>query len=187
MISVPLYLLLIIASLGFSDAVRVVTKEELATKTTQTGDIIWLSIMGEVYDVSAGKEYYADGTGYSIFAGRDGNVPFITGTFTPEEADKSFMDVLTHDQIGQLDGWREFYEKEDKYPFVGLLEGELYDKDGNPTEMHAKVAEIVADYKVKAKEREKERERKIAERKAERAQRAKQKSSKQASAKTSEL
>lgn len=68
-------------------------------------------------------------------------------------------------KIYQLDDWRQFYEKEEKYPFVGVLEGELYDKDGNPTEQHQRVVEAIAEGKVEMDKIKKEREEKIAERK----------------------
>lgn len=159
-----LVLLLTLTLVWCADKKRVVTKEELATKTGKDGAPIWLAIMGEVYDVSAGSEYYADGSGYHIFAGREGNVPFITGTFTPEESEKS-VETLKPADIGSLDHWREFYEKEEKYPFVGLVVGEFYDENGDPTEVHKKIKAIAEEEKVKQEIRKKEREARIAERK----------------------
>jgi predicted heme/steroid binding protein len=148
------------------DKVRVVTKEELAKKVGKAGDELWLSILGEVYDVSKGTSYYVEGAGYSIFAGRDGSVPFITGTFTPEEAEKG-LDALTADQLFNLDTWREFYEKEDRYPFVGLLEGSMFNKDGNPTNEMIAARKQIAEAKVVSDERKKRRAVIIAQRKEE--------------------
>ena len=164
-----LFALLLLAGLFTASvsAVRVVSKDELATKTSETGDVIWLSIMGEVYDVSNGTEYYAEGNGYSIFAGRDASVSFITGRFTPEEAEKS-VEELKPEELGSLDHWREFYEKEEKYSFVGLLEGELYDKDGNPTDLQKKLMVTVKKEKAKMEEKQKEREARIAARRKKR-------------------
>jgi hypothetical protein len=144
---------------------RVVTSEELATKTAQHGDgqVIWLSVMGEVFDVSKGREFYAEG-GYSVFAGRDGSVPFVTGKFTPEEAEKS-IEVLEPAQLKALDDWRAFYVKEEKYPQIGWLEGYLYDKEGNPSELLQKVRNIVEEQKLVAKDKEAERQEKIKARK----------------------
>jgi predicted heme/steroid binding protein len=156
-----LALVLLAIPITRSIAVRVVTEEELATKTTKTGDIIWLSIMGEVYDVSAGRQYYEDGHGYSVFAGRDGSVPFVTGKFNPEEAAVS-IETLTPEQIGTVNEWREFYEKEEKYPFLGVLEGYLYDSEGKPTDILKKIEVIAEGEKAVAAEREKERQARIA-------------------------
>jgi predicted heme/steroid binding protein len=162
-----LALILLFASYGGSSKVRVVTKEELATKTSKHGAVIWLAIMGEVYDVSNGTEYYSEGNGYSVFAGREANVPFITGRFSEEEANQS-VEELKPEEIGSLDHWRDFYATEEKYSFVGFLDGDFYDKDGNPTELNKRVQAIVAEEKVKMEVRQREREEKIAERRKKR-------------------
>jgi predicted heme/steroid binding protein len=38
------------------------------------GEPIYLSVLGEVYDVTIGDEFYAVGNGYSFFAGMFKNV-----------------------------------------------------------------------------------------------------------------
>ena len=117
-----------------------------------------MSILGVVYDVSKGPEYYAPGNGYSIFAGRDGTVPFVTGKFTDEECEKG-SDALTDAQLYNVDTeWSEFYAKESKYPFVGFLCCRYYDENGYPTDETLRVKERIATYaKIKA---EKDRQRK---------------------------
>ena len=149
-------------------AVRIVSKEELATKTSRQGDAIWLSVMGEVYDVSAGPQFYAYGNSYYVFSGKNADVPFITGNFNEKEAEKPVLDTLTDEQIYSLETWREFYEKEEKYPFVGVLEGEYFDSEGNPTEVTMKLREIIKVEKVNAEIREAERKAKIAARREKR-------------------
>lgn len=131
-----------------------VTKEELARHDGNQTEDMWLSIMSRVYDVTAGKEYYGTGSPYSVFVGRDGNVPFITGAFNPDEAEKPLTD-LTPNQLMNLETWTEFYEKEEKYPFIGLLVGELFDEDGKTTETYAKVQEMIAEAKVAVVEQKK--------------------------------
>lgn len=101
--------------------------------------------MGEVFDVSSGAAFYGEGGSYSVFSGRDGSVPFITGVFTAEEAKKSLMDISAA-QLVSLETWRKFYADNEKYPFVGLLEGRLYDKDGNPTDEMKTVKERIANF-----------------------------------------
>jgi predicted heme/steroid binding protein len=168
-------MLFLLASLALiftsaANAVRIVSQEELAGKVGKDGDSepeLWLSILGEVYDVSSGAKFYGEGGPYGIFAGRDGSVPFITGTFTPEEALKG-LDVLDSNQLNSLDNWRKSYEDNEKYPFVGLLEGRLYDKDGNPTEELIAARVKMAEGKVVADERKKKRDEVIAQRKKER-------------------
>jgi predicted heme/steroid binding protein len=157
-----------------ANGVRIVSKEELAGKVAgKDGDSeLWLSILGEVYDVSSGAKFYGEGGPYGIFAGRDGSVPFITGTFTPEEALKG-LDVLDSNQLNSLDNWRKSYEDNEKYPFVGLLEGRLYDKDGNPTEELIAARVQIAEGKVVADEKKKKRDEVIAQRKKEKLEKEK--------------
>lgn len=40
------------------------------------------------------------------------------------------LEGLTPSQVASIKDWRDFYHKD--YKFVGLLEGEFFDKDGNP-------------------------------------------------------
>lgn len=84
--------------------------------------------------------------GYSVFAGRDGVVPFISGKFTDEEAEKS-TDVLTDIEMFQLrTSWVKFYREEEKYPFLGKLIGKYYDEKGEPTEELIRVFTRWRDY-----------------------------------------
>jgi cytochrome b involved in lipid metabolism len=90
-------LVLIVAS------VRVVTQDELKTKNGKSDPELWLSILGQVYDVTAGKEYYSEG-GYSIFVGRDASASFVTGNFTEAGAKESLLE-LDPAILTQLDHW----------------------------------------------------------------------------------
>lgn len=95
--------------------------------------------------MSKGQEYYAEGSGYHVFAGQDGAVPFISGKFNDEEAEKS-TDVLKDAELVSLKTWVEFYRDEERYPFVGKLIGRYYDSEGNPTEEMLRVKQRWADY-----------------------------------------
>jgi hypothetical protein len=102
-------------------------------KGEDTSDI-WLSILGEVYDVTSGVGFYGPGSGgYSIFAGRDASVTFVTGKFSEEEAKKG-LDSISINELSALEHWREFYEQSDKYHFIGLLvDPRYYDEEGKPS------------------------------------------------------
>ena len=103
------------------------------------GEKIYLSIIGEVYDVSnGGAKFYAEGTGYHGFAGRDAAVPFVNLKFTEEEAAKS-TDVLKDSELQGLKTWVDFYKNEERYLYMGRLVGRYYDSEGNPTEEMQKV------------------------------------------------
>jgi hypothetical protein len=90
--------------------------------------------LGEVYDVTLGIDYYAPGTSYGAFAGRDASVPFCTGKFDSEEAEKSPEELKNSDLPGLVD-WRDFYRKHNVYKFVGkLIDPRYYDENGEPTQ-----------------------------------------------------
>lgn len=113
-------------------------------KTGENDSEIWLSIVGKVYDVTAGRDFYGPGSGYSAFAGTDASVPYVTGKFTAEEATKE-LNTITSQQVGALNDWADFYEKSDKYKFVGLLvDPRYYNEKGTPNEPlveHQKISE----------------------------------------------
>mmetsp|Transcript_9472 Transcript_9472/g.13427 ORF Transcript_9472/g.13427 Transcript_9472/m.13427 type:complete len:108 (+) Transcript_9472:403-726(+) len=95
--------------------------------------------MGEVYDVTEGAEFYASEHGYSFFAGKDASFTFLSGDFTKKGLEEKNFSEFTEDDIHGVESWREFYEKKDEYKFIGVLEGDLYDSSGNPTELLKKI------------------------------------------------
>ncbi len=117
--------------------------------------------MGEVYDVSLGKDHYGQGASYGAFPGRDASVPFCTGKFTAEEAEKN-TNVLKPTELPGLAEWRDFYRKHEVYKFVGkLIDPRFYDETGEPTpDMIAFVERVQvarAEQALKAKQRREER------------------------------
>mmetsp|Transcript_5371 Transcript_5371/g.11729 ORF Transcript_5371/g.11729 Transcript_5371/m.11729 type:complete len:190 (-) Transcript_5371:226-795(-) len=113
---------------------RVIMEEELASKVGEGGEgAVWLSVLGEVYDVTAGRDYYGQGAGYSVFAGKDASAPFSTGDFSKEGA-KQDLDDLSAKQLSGVEGWRTFYAEHETYEQIGVLCCEFYDADGKPTE-----------------------------------------------------
>lgn len=144
----PALLLLILFTASSAAAERFVTKEELARHDGKQSKEYWLSLMSEVYDVTAGAdEWYAEGLQYSCFVGRDANVPFITGVFNDTEAAKPITE-LTDLQLKHLESyWLKFYQDEERYPFVGYLVGDLYDEDGQTTYAHYEIQERIAEAK----------------------------------------
>mmetsp|Transcript_21876 Transcript_21876/g.52050 ORF Transcript_21876/g.52050 Transcript_21876/m.52050 type:complete len:172 (-) Transcript_21876:2754-3269(-) len=116
------------------NAVRVVSRRELESKTGESGSEIWLSVLGEVYDVTAGKSYYGKGKSYGAFAGTDCTVCYVSGVFTAEEAAKHTDEISDAMLPGVLD-WLSFYGTHDLYKFVGyLVDPRFYDEKGEPTE-----------------------------------------------------
>jgi predicted heme/steroid binding protein len=112
--------------------VRVFTKEELAEHGAGSASGQWLAVLGHVYDVTAGGKFYAEGGGYAFFSGRDASAAFVTGKF---EGDGLTDDLsgLSPKEVEGVAGWKDFYENDEKYPFLGLLAGRYFDSAGQPT------------------------------------------------------
>jgi predicted heme/steroid binding protein len=108
---------------------RVFTQAELQAEGSGASGKLMLAILGEVYDVSAGTEFYADGQGYNCFVGRDASRAFVTGEFEGAGLTNNVEGL----EPGELDGilhWRGFYRDSEKYSAVGVVAGPFYDADG---------------------------------------------------------
>lgn len=117
--------------------------------------------------MTQGAEYYGEGAPYRVFVGRDGSAAFVTGNFTPAAAEGTPVSSLTPHQMGSISSWRDFYAKEDKYPFVGVLEGVFYDKEGNPTADLESVRVAAAEAQIAMEEKNRIIQERVAERKRE--------------------
>ncbi|ORY43412.1 cytochrome b5 [Rhizoclosmatium globosum] len=80
---------------------------------------IYLAIKGRVYDVSAGEQYYGKNGGYKFFAGVDAARAYITGCFETHLIPD--LRGLSETEIESLSSWTDFYEKHDKYFYVGQV------------------------------------------------------------------
>lgn len=115
----------------------------VSRKNGKGGGDVWLSILGQVFDVTAGAEYYGEGSGYSIFAAQDASPCFASGKFN-EEGAKEDIEQFDTEQINSVVHWRKFYDDADQYNFVGLLEGLYYDEKGEPTPKLLRIHEKIA-------------------------------------------
>ena len=111
--------------------------------------------------MTLGRDHYGPGSSYGAFAGRDASVPFCTGKFTADEAEKS-PDVLKTSELPGLADWLDFYRKHKVYKFVGkLVDPRFYDDAGEPTvsmiEFQEKLKVAKAEHELKAKQRREER------------------------------
>ena len=154
-------------------------RHRFCRKTSVDGDEIWISILGEVYNVTDGAKHYAKGKSYGNFAGRDASVPFVTGRFTADEADKSPM-VLNSTDLPGLAEWRDFYRTHAVYKFVGkLIDPRYYDATGEPTDEMMKLQEQIqtarAEQALRLKKKKEERLKKQKEKEMEEASKPKAK------------
>ncbi|CAH2003016.1 unnamed protein product [Acanthoscelides obtectus] len=125
------------------------TLEELQLYNGKDRPELYLSILGEVFDVTKGAKHYGDGCQYNFFVGKDASRNFITGNFNDEDASDQVAD-LSHDKLLSLKQWKQFYRKH--YTKVGKLIGTYYDENGQLTP-HGKV---VKDRIKAAKQKEKD-------------------------------
>lgn len=154
--------------------IQIISQDELKVANGIDSPNLWLSMLGRVYDVSAGPQYYSKDSQYHVFVGRDSPVPFISGIFTEEEAAKSWR-ALEEKQLYSFIHWVDFYENEEKYPFLGLVDGTFYDKDGNPKEELTELQVKMAEQKARVDDIMSQRREKIAARKKEKEAEKKQK------------
>jgi len=132
--------------------------QRVADERPQT--LLLLSVVGKVYNVTAGRGYYAAGEGYEGFAeGRDASRAFVDTSLFEKEG----LDDLANLTLGECKGvehWMNFYADHEKYTFAGLHIGNFYDSSGEPTsarldfEQCAKnaneVVEVLKGYSAKA-------------------------------------
>lgn len=100
---------------------RLLTQNELAAHGSN-GPLkpIMLAVLGRVYDVDVGQDYYGPDGGYNFFAGIDGSRAYVTGEFNDEGLIDDLEGFTPH-QVGEVDGWVKFYDE--TYTFVGKLIG----------------------------------------------------------------
>lgn len=128
--------------------VELFTKEELKRYDGSNPDLpIYLAIIGDVFDVTRGKQHYGPGMGYSFFAGVDGTRAFVTGEFNETGLIES-VEGLPVSQVNDIQGWRDFYYKD--YIYLGKLIGHYYDEKGKPTKNHARFQELLEQHKANA-------------------------------------
>lgn len=132
---------------------RLVTLNELAAHGSINGTLrpYWLAILGRVYDVDKGDQYYGPKGGYNFFTGCDGSKAFITGDFTDNGLTDDISE-LSPTQLIELTDWAEFYNKD--YNYVGKLIGRFYDKGGSPTKEFYKYQRGLKEGELVKKERE---------------------------------
>ena len=102
---------------------KLFTKEELAEFNGVEGAPLYIGILGEVYDVSKGEQYYGMycgmhahrkrvrslgmDKGYYCFVGKDGSRAYITGEFVKDVTDD--VTDFNAEKQGGLVEWRQFF------------------------------------------------------------------------------
>lgn len=79
---------------------------------------IYLAVKGIIYDVSPAREMYGNGSGYSLFAGKDASCALGKSSLNAEDC-HSDISNLTSEELKVLDDWANFYRR--KYNVVGKV------------------------------------------------------------------
>ena len=109
-------------AIDFDDTGVLVTKKELG----QDNGPLLLSIVGHVFDVSAGAHFYGPGKPYGSFARRDATRAFATGDFESDLTES--IEGLSEEECSSILSWLGFYKKSSKYHFVGYIrDGAFFD------------------------------------------------------------
>lgn len=112
--------------------IQLFTIDELSQYDGSGENKLYLSIMGEVFDVERGRQHYGPGGSYATFAGKDASRAFITGEFDDKKSNLDHVLSLSPVELVSLKKWRDFYAE--NYDFVGRLIGRFFDETGEPTE-----------------------------------------------------
>lgn len=102
------------------------TLQELRMYDGSGGDgSLLLSILGRVFNVSEGNEFYASGNGYHVFTGHDCSRNMALTSTKAKHLDKDLSDI-TEERLARLNEtyWETFMAK---YPIVGRLADPPYD------------------------------------------------------------
>ena len=79
---------------------------------------IYVSIKGDVFDVTRKADVYGPGKSYNVFAGKDGSKGFGMSSVKPEDAVPDWSG-LPDNEKKVLDDWHSFFSK--RYNIVGRV------------------------------------------------------------------
>jgi hypothetical protein len=111
---------------------QVITKEELAAadgrmtrpsvddEEGEDEPVLWLAVKGHVFDVSAGKRFYARGKDYNVLAGKDITGILATGDLSADGI-SSIQRKLTAEEDNEAKRWLEYFATHDRYVHIGRL------------------------------------------------------------------
>ncbi|KAK9873331.1 hypothetical protein WA026_022138 [Henosepilachna vigintioctopunctata] len=129
-----------------SEPLTLFTPSSLSDFDGKTSKLLYLSILGEVFDVTSGNKHYGPGASYNFFIGKDATRNFVDGNF---ECKTNCDDAtgLSAQELRALENWLKFYKK--SYSHVGKLIGRYYDEEGNLTpygkEIHTLIKKALED------------------------------------------
>ncbi|XP_060527858.1 neuferricin homolog [Cylas formicarius] len=121
------------------------TAKELSFYNGVNTPFLYLSILGNIFNVTKGDKHYGVGQSYHIFVGRDASKSFVTGKFSKADATDDVLSLSQKD-LKLLNNWFEFYQKE--YPKIGKLIGRYYDENGKLTHYARQVRRLIRESEI---------------------------------------
>lgn len=104
---------------------RTFTPPELLPYNGRNGMPVYLSVKGQVFDVTPGKNFYGPDGPYANFAGRDASRGLACGSFDEDMLTKDLdgpLDPLSDLDAEQMEAMQGWYERfMEKYTVVGKL------------------------------------------------------------------
>lgn len=97
------------------------TLEELKEFNGENGKPIYISVLDEVYDVSAKRDFYGPGEGYHLFAGRDASRALAKMSFEQVDLDSEELSDLGFMDQETLQDWVTKFSVYNGYPNVGRV------------------------------------------------------------------
>ena len=80
---------------------------------------IYVSLRGEVFDVSGAREFYGKGSGYHCFAGREASRALAKLSFDEDVIANKRLDDLNAMELNSLDTWIDKFKNYKCYPIKG--------------------------------------------------------------------
>ena len=131
-IAVVIAILSLYHSYVVSLPIEIPNKRIFTLAEMQTSEEIYLSIVGYVFDVSTGSQYYGPGESYNVLARKDATILLASGDF--EKNPPVDFSEFTPDICAGADHWLHFYADHATYKLVGILPGMFFDENGNELE-----------------------------------------------------
>ena len=105
---------------------------------------IYISILGNVFDVSSSPQFYGESQSYHYFAGTDATQSFVTGD--NPNSNSLISSSLKPVEIKVIFDWLNFYKNHNQYIYIGYLIGTYYNKSGQYTNETKKIFELYNEY-----------------------------------------
>lgn len=118
--------------------------QEFAVSNASAASFAGLRVvfLGLVFDVQSGDHFYRPGAGYSALAsGADATVNIVLGSL--EATNLTIHEIPKGQLRKRVLEWFPLFMN--KYPQLGVVEGEYWDASGSPTEVWFEVIQVAAD------------------------------------------